>query len=315
MYDRGQLKANELRGPVVSIGNISVGGSGKTPFTILLGTLLRERGIPFDILSRGYGRLTRGAMIVDPNGSSRDFGDEPLLMSRELGADVVVGESRFAAGQLSENTWGPRLHLLDDGFQHRRLRRQIDIVLVSPEDLTGTLLPSGRLREPLSSLSRADAVVITGDTSTETFPPHLPIWRITRELSIATEHSGGRSPSTGADNCGIVHPVVFCGIAKPQNFFAQVRSQGIAPVAEIAFRDHHRYTAADVQRLQNIARDRQADSFLTTSKDAINLEPIWPKQESGPGLRIARLQVSMENTDAALDTTLRTLRDRGKPAS
>jgi tetraacyldisaccharide 4'-kinase len=302
MYDRGQLKARELRGAVVSIGNISVGGSGKTPFTILLGTLLSKRGIPFDILSRGYGRLTSGAMIVDPNGSPRDFGDEPLMMARELVVDVVVGESRFAAGQLAENTWGPRLHLLDDGFQHRRLRRQFDIVLVSPEDLTGTLLPSGRLREPLSSLSRADAVFITGDTPTEQFPSQLPIWRVSRELSIATEHSGGPS-------------VVFCGIAKPQNFFAQVRAQGITPAAEIAFRDHHRYTAADVQRLQDIARDRQAHGFLTTAKDAINLEPVWPKPESGSGLRIARLQVLMENPDAALDTILRTLRDRGKPAS
>ena len=103
LYDRGILKSQKLSCPVISVGNISVGGSGKTPFVIMLGELLKQRGIAFDVLSRGYGRETRGAMLVDPNGTSRDFGDEPLLIARRLGCPVIVGESRYQAGKLAEN--------------------------------------------------------------------------------------------------------------------------------------------------------------------------------------------------------------------
>jgi tetraacyldisaccharide 4'-kinase len=317
LYDSRRLRVNELRGPVVSIGNISVGGSGKTPFTILLGTLLKQRGISFDILSRGYRRRTTGVMVVDPNGSSLDFGDEPLLMARELGVDVIVGEDRYQAGLLAEKTWGPRLHLLDDAFQHRRLARQFDIVLLSPEDLDDVLLPAGRLREPLSSLSRADAVVITGDTPTNKLPPHLRIWRINRELYLAGAPS---SPFVGKGGIvDAVHPVAFCGIAKPQNFFRQLYEKGMGPVAEIAFRDHHRYTPVDIRRLRRIAELRGADSFVTTAKDAINLEGVWEPVmwggHSSPPLVIAKLDLTLDNADLAINTLLTTLAQRGKPAS
>src|ERR1700736_1769574 len=123
LYDRGLARAQRLTGPVVSVGNLSVGGSGKTPFVLLLGELLQARGMKFDILSRGYGRKTKGAMLVDPAGTSHDFGDEPLLMARRLGVPVIVGEDRFEAGRFAEKSFGPQLHLLDDGFQHRSLAR------------------------------------------------------------------------------------------------------------------------------------------------------------------------------------------------
>src|SRR5215831_11569217 len=165
LYDRGTIRAQTLKGPVVSIGNLSVGGSGKTPFVLLLGELLATRGVKFDILSRGYGRQTRGVALVEPSGSPRDFGDEPLLLARQLGIPVIVGEDRYEAGQFAERTFGVQFHLLDDGFQHRALARDFDIVLVTPEDTRDGLLPSGRLREPLSSLSRADAVVATSGAS------------------------------------------------------------------------------------------------------------------------------------------------------
>ena len=105
----------------MSIGNLTVGGSGKTPFLIALGELLKERGVRFDVLTRGYGRATKGVALVDPEGSPRDFGDEPLLIARKLQVPVVVGEDRYAAGQFAEQKFGAQLHLLDDGFQHRRL--------------------------------------------------------------------------------------------------------------------------------------------------------------------------------------------------
>ena len=125
LYDAGMFRAERLAGPVVSIGNISTGGSGKTPFVICLGELLKQRGIKFDVLSRGYRRQTQGVAIVDPAGTAAEFGDEPLLISRRLGVPVVVGESRYEAGLRAEQQFGPQLHLLDDGFQHRELAREL----------------------------------------------------------------------------------------------------------------------------------------------------------------------------------------------
>ena len=119
---------------MISVGNVSVGGSGKTPFVLLLGQMLKARGVNFDVLSRGYGRSTRGVALVDARGSPRDFGDEPLLLARHLGVPVVVGENRYQAGLLAEKKFGSQFHLLDDGFQHRGLARQFDIVLITPEE-------------------------------------------------------------------------------------------------------------------------------------------------------------------------------------
>ena len=143
LYDAGMIRAERLAGPVVSIGNISTGGSGKTPFVICLGELLKQRGIKFDVLSRGYRRQTQGVAIVDPAGTAAEFGDEPLLIARRLGVPVVVGESRYAAGLEAEKRFGQQMHLLDDGFQHRELARNFDIVLVTAPDLLDRMLPLG----------------------------------------------------------------------------------------------------------------------------------------------------------------------------
>src|ERR1700727_1695903 len=152
LYDRDLLRARHLQGGVISVGNLSSGGSGKTPFVVLLGGLLKARGIRFDVLSRGYGRKSRGVLLVDPGGLATDFGDEPLLLARLLQAPVIVGEDRFQAGRFAESRFGPQIHLLDDGFQHRGLARDFDIVLVAPEDARDSLLPAGRLRERLRAL-------------------------------------------------------------------------------------------------------------------------------------------------------------------
>src|SRR5580698_8881757 len=128
LYERGWLSARRLQGPVVSVGNLSAGGSGKTPFVILLGELLKARGIRFNVLSRGYGRKSTGVLLVDPAGLAQEFGDEPLLIARKLQVPVIVGEDRYRAGRFAEAKLGPQLHLLDDGFQHRALARDFDIV-------------------------------------------------------------------------------------------------------------------------------------------------------------------------------------------
>lgn len=302
LYDHRQLAIHELRGPVISVGNISVGGSGKTPFVVMLGEMLKQRGISFDILSRGYGRSTKGVRLVDPTGLPQDFGDEPLLMTRRLGVDVIVGESRYAAGLEAESRWGPRLHLLDDAFQHRRLARQFDIVLVTPDDLRDVLLPAGRLREPLSSVRRADAVVFSGHSSAalSTKVLALPanhIWRTTRSLHLdAPPH----------------RPVAFAAIGRPQNFFTQLRALTVTPAAEIPFRDHRRYTQSDIDRLLRSAKSKNADGFITTEKDAINLGPLASQLSN---LTIVKLTLSIDNPDSVLDTVLTTLKERGKAAA
>ena len=134
-YDHGVFRMRRLARPVISVGNISVGGSGKTPFVIALGELLKQRGIVFDVLSRGYRRNSIEIAVVDPNGSPAQFGDEPLLIARKLQVPVIVGVDRYRAGLIAEEQFSSKLHLLDDGFQHRRLHRDFDIVL----------LPGGRL--------------------------------------------------------------------------------------------------------------------------------------------------------------------------
>ncbi len=130
------------------------------------------------------GRSTTGVALVDPEGSPREFGDEPLLIARKLSVPVIVGEDRYAAGQFAEQNFGARLHLLDDGFQHRQLARDFDIVMVTAQDPQDTLLPAGSLREPLSSLSRADAVVLTNELATDGLPlAPQQVWRIQRGIA------------------------------------------------------------------------------------------------------------------------------------
>jgi tetraacyldisaccharide 4'-kinase len=293
LYDRRWLRSRSLHGPVISVGNLSAGGAGKTPFVILLGELLKSRGIRFDVLSRGYGRETRGVLLVDPGGLPRDFGDEPLLIARRLQAPVIVGEDRYDAGRFAESRFGAQIHLLDDGFQHRGLARDFDIVLVTPEDARDRLLPAGRLREPLHSLQRADAVVLASGALGESFPlAGKTVWRVRR--GIVAQNTPSR-------------PVVFCGIARPQNFLLQLRAAGVDPVAEAFFRDHHAYTEKDVRELLQLQQRSEAGGFVTTEKDAVNL---------GGYLRalapLAVVPVKMELADAAnaVDTMLRMIEER-----
>ncbi len=297
LYDRGVLSSRRLEQPVVSVGNLSVGGSGKTPFVIALGNLLKARGIRFDVLARGYRRKTRGVLVVESDGNAADFGDEPLLIARRLGVPVIVGESRYDAGRVAERKFQPQLHILDDGFQHRSLVRDFDIVLMPECDFDDRILPSGRLREPLSSLQRADAIVLSRDPSGQDSSIHdltienlarqgKLIWRIKRELLLPNLPSA---------------PVVFCGIARPGQFFAQVRAAGITPAAEVIFRDHHAYDLDDIQALVRARRDRQADGFLTTEKDAINLTP---EQHCLEPLAVAELSLTLDRPRDVVDTIL-----------
>ncbi len=297
LYDREILRARKLCGPVVSVGNLSVGGSGKTPFVLLLGELLKARGVKFDILSRGYGRKTRGVALVDAGGTPAEFGDEPLLLARRLNVPVVVGEDRYAAGLVAEEKFGPQLHLLDDGFQHRALARDFDIVLVTPEEARDRLLPAGRLREPLTALRRADAIVLISGASPDSFPlDGKLVWRARRGIVP------DRVPS---------RPVAFCGIARPQNFVLQLRAAGIELAAEAFYRDHHAYMKQDIKDLLNLRRQSEAGGFVTTEKDAINLAGYLTALDP-----LAVVPVTMELVDAAraVETLLNRIEERKRPA-
>jgi len=297
LYDRGIILGRRLKGPVISVGNVSAGGSGKTPFVILLGELLKARGVEFDVLSRGYGRTSHGALLVDPAGSPQQFGDEPLLIARKLGIPVVVGEDRYEAGRFAESKFGAQLHLLDDGFQHRGLARDFDIVLVTPQDASDRLLPRGRLREPLDSLRRADAIVLASGSAADSFPVEgRAVWRVRRGILPRNVLS---------------RPVVFCGIARPKNFILQLRAANVEPAAEAFYRDHHAYTEQDVRELLSLKQKSEADGFVTTEKDAINLGPHLSALQP-----LSIVPVRMELADAAnvLDSMLRTVEERRREA-
>jgi len=302
LFDRGVLSSRRLEQPVVSVGNLSTGGSGKTPFVIALGELLKARGIRFDVLSRGYRRKTRGVLVVETDGNAAAFGDEPLLIARRLGVPVIVGESRYDAGRVAEQKFQPQLHILDDGFQHRSLARDFDIVLMTERDFDDRMLPSGRLREPLSSLQRADAIVLPWDFSVHNLSVHelsaenpairtfarqgKLIWRMKREIA---------TPAVP------VAPIVFCGIARPEQFFAQVRAAGIMPAAEVEFRDHHAYDRRNVERLLAMCAKLSAGGFLTTEKDAVKLGSL---QADLKPFAVAALSLTLDRPTDVVDAIL-----------
>ncbi|PYP91010.1 MAG: tetraacyldisaccharide 4'-kinase [Candidatus Angelobacter sp. Gp1-AA117] len=290
LYDRQIFNVHRLTRPVVSIGNISVGGSGKTPFTIALGKLLKQRGITFDVISRGYKRNSSEIAAVDPGGTPEQFGDEPLLMARKLQVPVIVGADRYQAGLFAEKQFpDTKLHLLDDGFQHRRLHRDFDIVMLPAADLQDTLLPVGRLREPLSALERADALVLAPEVKSP--HPAKTVWRVRRKLNAET-----KLPQ---------RLVAFCGIARPQQFFDSLRQAGAELVETAVFPDHHRYSQRDIDRLLQLQEKTRAEGFATTEKDAINLGNLRL-----PETKIVALELELENPDDAVNTLLSTLEGR-----
>jgi tetraacyldisaccharide 4'-kinase len=291
-----------LRFPVVSIGNLSTGGAGKTPLTIALAKALERRGIRVDVLSRGYGRRGQRPARVDPDGTAEEFGDEPLLIARETGVPVYVAGQRFGAGRLAEAEAPagvycinlPPVHLLDDGFQHRQLYRDVDILLLDDHDWLGEgLLPAGNLREPLQAARRATVIAIPAPDGALELEHALhawgwqgPVWRLHRKMEVPT----------------VAGPVAaFCGIARPQQFFAGLEAAGLPIVTHIAFPDHHRYTAADIDRLVTASRKAGAAALITTEKDMVrlgNLSAAFP--ESLP-LLTAGLRIEIEHEDEAID--------------
>jgi tetraacyldisaccharide 4'-kinase len=258
LYRSGVLRTYRLEQPVISIGNLTVGGTGKTPLAIFLAEKLAQRGFMPVILSRGYRRRTRGTLVVSrgegPLVDWRDAGDEPYLMAKRLAgkAAVIVGESRYLAGVAAQGERLGDVFLLDDGFQHRQLHRDMDIVTIDAEEwLKGELLlPRGRWREPKSALERAHAACVQGDTELR-LP--VPQFHVTMQLETMSMDWKGKSVTA------------FAGIAKPERFFAALEANGVRLDHRIPFPDHHAFTQRDLVRLPGEIR-------ITTEKDAVKLE-------------------------------------------
>jgi tetraacyldisaccharide 4'-kinase len=264
-----------LQHPVVSIGNLAVGGRGKTPMSAYVARLLLERGERPAILSRGYARErpADGVVVVrDPMAIRADLarsGDEPLMLARQLpGASVLVCEDRYLAGCIAEHHLGATVHVLDDGLQHLGLDRDLDVILVGRDDVARPLtLPGGRLREPLDTLVVADAIVVEEGVVIETTGLAAPVFTMKRAL--------GPPVYDGAAVGG--EPVyAIAGVARPSEFFRFLRASGIEIAGTISFRDHHRYTEADVRRVVAVARAAGARGVLTTEKDYVRLLRFRP---------------------------------------
>ncbi len=303
MFRLGCLKRRRLPNPVISVGSVSAGGAGKTPAVMMLAGMLRRRDYAVTILTRGFGRAPRTVERVEPYGDAAWFGDEPVLMAQRSGAPVFVGADRYSAGLLAEQNEAAgkiAVHLMDDGFQHRQLARDVDIVLLTQEDVEDTLLPAGNLREPLSALREADVIVVREEeaerlekfiTGLSRKKKLIAVWMIRRRLSL----DGDAERSLSA------RPLAFCGIARPKGFTDMLVAEGCCPVETVAFPDHHAYTDHDVARLLQEARQRGADGFVTTEKDAVKLMPVMRERLEALGpLVVARMGVELVEEQEAL---------------
>ena len=269
-----------LSQPVISIGNLAVGGRAKTPLAALVAARLRDLGERPAILSRGYGRrdAADGVVVVrDRHGIRADLdraGDEPLMLARQLdGVVVLASSSRYLAGRLAEHHFDCTVHVLDDGFQHFALHRDADILVLDRQDLERPdTLPSGRLREPIDAAAAADAIVTLDDAPVEVLAEGRPVWRARRRQGRARLAEPARTPVT--PSAGPV--VAVAGIADPAGFFRDLTATGWTIACELPYRDHHPYTAADVARIVGAARASGARLILTTEKDLVRLLQFRP---------------------------------------
>jgi tetraacyldisaccharide 4'-kinase len=292
-----------LRWPVISIGNLSTGGAGKTPLTIALAKALTRRGVYVDVLSRGYGRQSREAAQVYPRGTADEFGDEPIEIARATGAPVYVAAQRYEAGRLAERGAEEHfsgIHLLDDGFQHRQLHRDLNILLLNRSDWQDCLLPAGNLREPLRAARRASCIAIPAEDrelegEIKAWGWHGEIWRLHRRIEVPN----------------IDGPVVaFCGIARPEQFFQSLQTAGLRLARRVAFPDHHRYTQVDVNWLEDAARHIGATALITTEKDRVRLGKLAEMFPESISLKAARLQIQIEDESSSMDSLLTSIQRR-----
>jgi tetraacyldisaccharide 4'-kinase len=308
LYDRQILKSVRLARPLISVGNLSVGGTGKTPCVIGLAKILARQGYRPAVLSRGYGGQNSGSVQIVSDGTNVKLdaavaGDEPLLIARSLpGIPVLTGAKRALTGQAAIEQFNADVLICDDAFQHRQIFRDIDIVLLDAERPLGNgrLLPRGELREPAESLRRADCILLTRADKAANMPDEIariadasgiPVFRSVHRLqemvrpqdrlSLLPEDFRGKSVCA------------FCGIARPTSFKKSLLDAGMHILSFIDFPDHYAYKRDDLEAIRKHFLAQNADAWLTTEKDAMRLEesPDFLNQ-----LFIARMEMQMEDS-------------------
>lgn len=278
-YRRGTFRTTKLNRPVISVGNMTVGGTGKTPLVELVSKIIARTGKRVCILTRGYGRQNPERQVIVSDGQAilatpAEAGDEPYLLATNLLglAAVISSADRISAGRDAIEVFGTECFVLDDGFQHLRLARNLNIVTVDATNPWGggQLLPYGRLREPLSGLSRADCVVLTRcDQASNLDPLREQIRDLIHDRPIFDSTMKPRRSTAPSE------PVAaFCAVGNPQSFFAQLKKAGYTVGSEKAFRDHHSYTQKDIDDLTNAATRAGATQLVTTAKDAVKLRAL-----------------------------------------
>jgi tetraacyldisaccharide 4'-kinase len=283
-YASGRLSASTLPRPAISVGNLTFGGTGKTPFVEFLARRLRFEGWRPAILSRGYGRRSRGVVVVGagegPLVSAEEGGDEPVALARACsGVLVVVGERRAEAARRAADL-GADLLLLDDGFQHLAVRRDVNLLLLDARDPFGggRLAPAGRLREPIAAARRADAIVFTrvdrGEPPAQALAalarhaPNAPIFRARlRAAGLRDEGGAPIDPETLASR----RLLAACGVANPSEFASTLAELGLTVEERLTFRDHQRYGPSELALLRAAAERTGSSLLLTTEKDAVKL--------------------------------------------
>ncbi|MCU0531049.1 MAG: tetraacyldisaccharide 4'-kinase [Syntrophales bacterium] len=287
LFDLGALPQEDAGCPVVSVGNLTVGGTGKTPMTIRVAGMLRERGMRPAVLSRGYGgKSTAGVLVVSDGRQTLagpdEAGDEPVLIARRLpGVPVLAGAKRALTGRYARENFGADVLVLDDGFQHRWIRRDLDIVLLDSREPLGNgfLLPRGPLREPPASLERAGVVVLTrSEGRTEPLDGGLaglvagrPVLRTRIRPTTLVATDGTEMPLAHLAGRTVF---AFAGIARPESFRQTLEGLGASVAGFAAFPDHHRFGAEDVTRLERGLGETGAEILVTTEKDGVKLSGL-----------------------------------------
>lgn len=286
-YDRDEKLITKLSVPIISVGNLSVGGTGKTPFVQMLAKELIAMKYKPAIVGRGYKRKSKGEVVVCDGKkllvSAREGGDEMVLLASSLNIPVVAHDSKAEGAISAERRFDINCIIIDDGFQHRALKRNIDIVLVDNETIENpNLLPKGRLREPLESLERADVVCLTGDMK---ITPLLREKSAKDTIFIKVKPLRGEpylldsrkklNPQDAALSAKGIVPIA--GIAKPFRFFQMLKVGGYKTITPTAFSDHHFYNRNDIEKIKRICETSSTKYIATTEKDAAKLIEFIPR--------------------------------------
>jgi tetraacyldisaccharide 4'-kinase len=306
VYNMGLIKIRSLPAYVVSVGNITVGGTGKTPFVAMLAGWAAENGFRAAILSRGYGGKRNSGVIVVSDGTNimasvDDAGDEPILLARKLSTvPVLISKKRYLAGDLASERFGAELMLLDDGYQHLSVHRKLNILLLDAKRRfgNGSLLPLGPLREPLEQMERADLVVITKcndehrgnelvDFVQRRFPGK-PIFRAGHFPDrVMFPRVGKEHP---LDFLAEKRVVAFAGVAQPRDFLDTVKSLKADVIHFEAFSDHHRFKQAEIAALVSEKKHLGGDLLLTTEKDWVRIDG---RIDVGDGIAVLAIRTGL----------------------